>query len=96
MIGILFAVATGIMFLMIIIEEHTRAHNLHALYLVRFDSKPVTKAERLQAVAEELTLNTKVTHIVTHGCIICREKEQLWTMEEALAHRQRVREAAFI
>jgi len=96
MIGILFGVATGVMFAFIINEERLRAYNSHALYLQRFDNEPVSKEQRLKMIAEELTLNTHAKFIATHGCIICQSRRILLTLSEAFAYRQRVREAAFM
>jgi len=95
MIGIILSSALLVMFIVLIMAEHTHARTCHALYLERFDNKPVTKYERLEAIAEELTLHTNVRHVATHGCIICQKFNQLFTMSEVIPHLRSVRATAF-
>ena len=93
MIGI--TLALSVMFIVLIMAERSRVRTCHTLYLERFDNKPATKHERLEAIAEELTLHTNVRHVATHGCIICQKFNQLFTLSEAIPHLRSVRATAF-
>lgn len=95
MIGIILTSALLVMFIVLTMTESTRVQTCHALYLKRFDNKPVTKNDHLQAIAEELTLHTNVRHVATHGCIICQKFNQLFTLSEAVPHLRNVRANAF-
>lgn len=95
MTGIILSSALLVMFIVLIMSESNRVQVCHALYLERFDNKPVTKEDYLQAIAEELTLHTNVKHVATHGCIICQVLNQLFTLSEAVPHLQSVRATSF-
>lgn len=95
MIGIISSLALLAMFAVMIMEERSRVRMCHALYLERFDNRPVPKDERIKMVAHELSLHTNVRYVATHGCIVCQSLGKLYTLSEALLHLQRVRATAF-
>jgi len=95
MFGIILSLALSAMFILMFIEERSHIRTCSTLYQKRFDNKPISKDERLDMIAEELSLHTNARHIATHGCIICQVLNQLFTLSEAIPHLQRVRATAF-
>jgi len=95
MFEIILSLALLAMFILMFIEEHSHIRTCRTLYQERFDNKPISKDERLNRIAEELSLHTNVKYVVTHGCIICQAFSQLFTLSEAIPHLQRVRATAF-